>query len=134
MNTGNRLDTPTERESGELQFCELTKAKFKLFLCIQRSPFSNEIKRLEEGHYVFRNSSIAKLSPFLDDVGLLRVGGRLQQTLLSFEEKHPRSIPKGHFGLLLARFQHVLMKHAGVGSLRLFDSDSDSDIFYLIHN
>ena len=111
------LQPHTERESGEFQYCKLTKAKFKLFLCIQRSSFSNEIKRLEEGHSVFRNSSIAKLSPFLDDVGLLRVGGRLQQTLLSYEEKHPLIIPKSHFGLLLVRFQHVLMKHTGVGSL-----------------
>ena len=84
---------------------------------MQRSSFSNEINRLEEGHSVFRNSIIAKLSPFLDDVGLLRVGGRLQQTLLSYEEKHPLIIPKGHFGLLLVRFEHILMKHAGVGSM-----------------
>ena len=66
------LQPHTERESGELQYCELMKAKLKLFLCIHRSSFLSEIKRLEEGHSVFRNSSIAKLSPFLNDVGLLR--------------------------------------------------------------
>ena len=82
------LQPHTERESGELPYCALTKAKLKLFLCIQRSSFLSEIKRLEEGHSVFRNSIMAELSPFLDDVGLLGVGGRLQQTLLSYEENY----------------------------------------------
>ena len=43
--------------------------------------------------------------------------GRLQFSQLSFDEKHPILLPKCHLAVLLVRFQHVLMKHAGVSTM-----------------
>ncbi|UYV80707.1 hypothetical protein LAZ67_19001475 [Cordylochernes scorpioides] len=42
-------------------------------------------------------SPLIKLNPFLDKGGLLRVGGRLDNTFLSFDQKHPISLPKAHY-------------------------------------
>ena len=58
-----------------------------------------------------------RLTPFIADDGLLRVQGRLQFSSLLYDEKHPVLIPKCHLAVLLVRFQHLLMKHAGVGTM-----------------
>ena len=36
-----------------------------------------------------KKSTLYQLDPYVDDAGILRVGGRLRQTNLSFNEKHP---------------------------------------------
>ncbi|KAL5004086.1 hypothetical protein ScPMuIL_017542 [Solemya velum] len=53
----------------------------KLFILkqVQREHFPNEIKCCTEGRAIPKNSSIISLSPFLDENGLLRVGGRLNR-------------------------------------------------------
>ena len=43
--------------------------------------------------------------------------GRLQLSSLPPDEKHPILIPKSHYVVLLIRFQHFIMKHAGVSTL-----------------
>ena len=96
---------------------ELENAKDRIIYCIQRDAYANEIKNLSSGKSISVNSSLHKLDPFLDDKGLLRVRGRLENSELSYDSKHPIIIPKGHFAKLLVRFQHSLMLHAGVDSL-----------------
>ena len=41
-----------------------------------------------------QTSSLFRLDPFLDEKGVLRVGGRLQKAALAYEVKHPIIIPK----------------------------------------
>lgn len=36
-----------------------------------------------------KQSSLYRLDPFIDDSGLLRVGGRLTSASIPYEEKHP---------------------------------------------
>ena len=43
-----------------------------------------------------KSTRLAALSPFKDDDGLLRVGGRLEKADISFETKHPMIIPSKH--------------------------------------
>jgi hypothetical protein len=40
-----------------------------------------------------RNSKLSKLDPFIED-GILRVGGRLDRALISYDAKHPIILPK----------------------------------------
>lgn len=55
-----------------------------------------------------------KLDPFIDDDGLLKIGGRLRNSELSGKEKHPIVIPgRHHVGLLLLRHFHEVVKHQG---------------------
>ena len=48
---------------------------------------------------------------------LLRIKGRLQKSHLSFEEKHPIILPKGHLSVLMVPAQHFRCKHAGVDTM-----------------
>ena len=60
---------------------------------------------------------LARLTPHFEDEGLLRVQGRLQFSSLPPDDKHPILISKRHLLVLLIRFQHFIMKHAGVSTL-----------------
>ena len=40
--------------------------------------------------------SVYKLRPFLDDEGMLRVGGRLQYPTLEYQSKHQLLLPSKH--------------------------------------
>ena len=54
------------------------------------------------------------LAPFFDtDDGLIKVGGRLQLSNLTFGRKHPTLIPDTELGDALIGFLHSLTKHQG---------------------
>jgi hypothetical protein len=52
----------------------------------------NQIKRPRK----VIGSKLISLSPFIDDTGLLRVGGRLKNAPLKYDQKHPLLLPKNH--------------------------------------
>lgn len=59
-------------------------------------------------------SSIYRLDPFIDSVGLLRVGGRLSRAKLNLGVKHPVLLPKsGHVTDLIVRHFHERVRHQG---------------------
>ena len=61
-----------------------------------------------------KNSALYRLDPFIDDDGLLRVGGRLRRSHLGYGEKHPVLIPKGHHvAKLIVRHYHNQVHHQG---------------------
>ena len=60
----------------------------------QRRYFSNELKILGEKGILNKKSSIYNLDPFLDRCGLLRVGGRIQKSIVTEEMKHPGVVSK----------------------------------------
>ena len=63
-----------------------------------------------------RSSSLRTFNPFVDSQGVLRVGGRLEESTLPEEIKHPAIIPKNHpmTTLIIAHF-HAKVKHQGRG-------------------
>ena len=105
------------RKSGDLAREELVQARTTLIGTVQRQELKQECEDLESGSTVSRRSRIHKLSPYMGEDGLLRVRGRLENTELTYEEKHPIIVPKGHFAVLLVRSQHLLLNHAGVNSM-----------------
>jgi hypothetical protein len=58
----------------------------------QNRCFSDVISRLQLRKQLPR--SFRKLNPFLDEQGILRVGGRLARSGLEFEHKHPALLPR----------------------------------------
>ncbi|XP_043469456.1 uncharacterized protein LOC122503094 [Leptopilina heterotoma] len=83
----------------------------------QRECFSEEIKQLAIENSVHSKSDLRSLNPFLDEEGLLRVGGRLTNSNLAFSEKHPIILPKGHHvTILIIHDQHVMNLHGGTQS------------------
>ena len=51
---------------------------------------------------------------FLDDSGVIRVGGRLQHSQLSYDSKHPIVLhPSAHVTRLIIEREHIRLLHAG---------------------
>ena len=55
-----------------------------------------------------------RLQPFLDNQGILRVGGRLRRGHMEYEEKHPAILPKSsRLTTLAIRYYHEKVHHQG---------------------
>lgn len=92
------------------------KAKTIIMKSLQESYYHEEIRDLQDGRTVNRKSSLVKLCPILDGNGVLRVGGRLQASTLSYQEKHPIILPKdAHISKLIIGFYHEKTAHQGRG-------------------
>ena len=72
----------------------LQEAQDLFFKMVQNQLLANEKKHLLEGKMVPRGSSIVKLDPFLDNKGIIRVGGRLKRSCLAKEESYSVILPK----------------------------------------
>lgn len=93
---------------------DLNQIENRLIKLIQAESFE-EIKNLENKKDFDSKSCIKSLDPFLDENGILRVGGRLQQSTLTENEKHPIILPaKHHFTTMLIRHTHIEQGHGGL--------------------
>ena len=82
----------------------------------QRKYSSNELKILEETGILNKKRSIYKLDTFLDRCGLLRVGGRIQKSIVSEEMKHPLLLTrKSEIAVMIIRWCHEKVAHSGRG-------------------
>lgn len=63
---------------------------------VQQEGYDKEIKELSKSNMANNSSKILALNPFLDDAGLLRVGGRLNNADLPYFERHPLILPPKH--------------------------------------
>ncbi|XP_043063178.1 uncharacterized protein LOC122319642 [Drosophila yakuba] len=94
---------------------ELLDAQRRLIRHVQQKSFAREYAQLENRHQLNAKSHLIRFSPFLDDYGVMRVGGRIEQSTLNYNAKHPILIPKDTplAGLLVRHF-HVSYLHTGV--------------------
>ena len=67
-------------------------------------------------------SKLSKLTPFLDDDGILRVGGRIGRSIFSHERKHPTILGSHHLTNVIIRHHHLTFGHGStervLGELR----------------
>ena len=78
----------------------------------QSQDFSQEITSLQKSKPLSKKSKILSLDPFLEG-NLLRVGGRLKNSDLPYEKKHPILLSnKSNFTKLLIKFEHERLLHA----------------------
>lgn len=92
---------------------EIALVKHRLITVAQKMYYPREYECLSNEESISNKSHILTLSPFLDKNGLLRVGGRLGNSGLRYDERHPVIIPeKSHFAELLVRYTHQIMLHA----------------------
>ena len=113
---------------------EFSQAEDIILRSIQFNHFKQDIKTLKklEGNdnqfqdrqsarkrnsIVKVNSNLHKLDPFIDNEGLLRVGGRLRSKTSPYGIKHPVIVlKKSHVTVLLIRqFHHEKQHHQGYG-------------------
>ena len=74
---------------------ELDRAEEEIIKCVQQDRFSEEVIQLRSGKQHTRNNCLRKLNPFVSK-GILRVAGRLQQSLQPFDVQHPIILSSSH--------------------------------------
>jgi len=81
-----------------------------LLRLVQRSHLWDDIKSLQSKVMVHSSRSLASLSPFIDQFGLLRVDGRLRNSSLDFNGRHPIILPRSHL-VTIAIITHFHERH-----------------------
>nr|XP_029717306.1 uncharacterized protein LOC115260532 [Aedes albopictus] len=80
-----RIRFTDSRETSRLVPYEIDRAMRIYVKHVQHLYFESELARLEQKREVSRHSSLHQLNPVLDEHGLIRVGGRLQNSSLSYD-------------------------------------------------
>lgn len=107
------------------KFLRATELRTSLHILIRQAQsvhFKEEIARINKG---IPPQSLQKLLPFVGDLGLLRVGGRLKFANLPYDSRHPVILPKtAHITRVLVEYYHKMYLHAGTRTLKalLFQS------------
>ena len=110
----------------------LQRAELQIIKMAQSEAFQEEIQLLRDVNVKLqvadqditkdkikmmkKSSSLYKLDPFLDEDGVLRVGGRLGKSSVPYDVKYPVILPKkGLVTNLILCHYHQLVKHQGCG-------------------
>ena len=79
-----------------LTLTEIETARTRWLRIIQQQEFTADIQQLKLGRPLPSRSRLLKLHSYLDDQGLLRVGGRLRHSSLPTDAQHQAILPKDH--------------------------------------
>ncbi|XP_035225884.1 uncharacterized protein LOC118198336 [Stegodyphus dumicola] len=101
-------------EEGPLTVLEIQEAEEYWIKQVQRANYFSDIQRLERNNLITPDSKLYSLAPYLDSRGILRVRGRLEQSELIDDEKHPIILPKTKFTELVIFSEHIKVFHSGV--------------------
>ena len=101
----------------------LQEAKTKLVKMVQQRSFKDEFRWLKSlknsndlNKALDKRSKISHLDPLLDGDEVIHVGGRLENSFLNNECKHPILLPKdGKITEFLIKHHHKLAAHSGRG-------------------
>ena len=107
----------------------MQRAEIEIIKSVQRRAFAAEIEQIKAhlntdcssadkraARYLKRASPLYRLNPFVDEQGILRVGGRLPNSDFSEEIKHPVILPKSAVVTsLIVRWCHEQVSHSGRG-------------------
>lgn len=82
----------------KVSISDLRDAENILVRCAQKESFSSELEYLRQkpNSPLPKTSNLRKLAPILGPDGLLRIGGRMQNSNASYNFKHPIILPKRH--------------------------------------
>uniref|UniRef100_A0A8D8YXB4 Integrase catalytic domain-containing protein n=1 Tax=Cacopsylla melanoneura TaxID=428564 RepID=A0A8D8YXB4_9HEMI len=95
-----------------IELCDLQVAETYIFRSIQRSHFVEDFKCLQKGTQC--SPQLRKLDLFLDNDSIIRIGGRLNNSKLGYEQCHPILLPKNnHTVNLIIDHYHKLNLHTG---------------------
>ena len=92
---------------GPLTVDELTKSEIIILKHVQNVHYRRELDCLVHSKSLLTSSAISDLDPFLDEVGLIRVGGRLRRSPAADFCRHPILVPHKHrIAHLIVQFFH----------------------------
>ena len=98
---------------------ELKRAEERVFKLIQQETFPVIHAEKQTFGKTNKVGDLAKFSPFFDNTGIIRVGGRIKHANLSFEQRHPILLSTKHdFVKVLLRDLRLEHNHEGVEYIR----------------
>lgn len=103
---------PWKQQTVSLQ--QIERAETHIHKVQQETAFELEIETLRNEKPVSKGSYLLQLRPFLDEKGLLRVGGRLQYSTLSWHQRHPIILPKDPVTNLIIKHYHINGLHGAL--------------------
>ncbi|XP_063911968.1 uncharacterized protein LOC135128820 [Zophobas morio] len=110
----NYIKSKRNHKRVKLDVHNFEDARNKVIKFIQRQVFAKELNELKTNGVVNTTSAILSLSPFIDNDGIIRVGGRLRHSNFTFAVKHPILLPSNHhFTKLVIQYFHEQQLHAG---------------------
>lgn len=112
-----------------LSATNMNRAEMRWIKIVQRDHFQSELKLLKGRKEVSAQSLLSKLNPFLDENGLIRMNGRVNNNDIE-KQKTAIILPaESHFTKLLIRSVHSNALHGGVQlTLRAL-----RECFWIIH-
>ena len=114
LNLANKRKSKTDGPILDMNL--LQKVETAAIRLYQRRAFQKEIITLENRQTISGQSRIFKLDPFVDNDGVLRVGGRINKANLDYRLKHPILLPKeGQITYTIIIDHHEKVAHAGRG-------------------
>lgn len=109
----NMRQKTNRKSTTYLLVTELNQATQFLIHLYQLQSFSDEIKQLSTHKPISTKSRLLSLCPILDKDNILRVRGRLENSNLPYDVKHPIILPECHLSVILVDAFHTLYLHAG---------------------
>lgn len=107
-------DLNADRGPGPLTSSEIRRALTHWVKTSQLLYFSDDLDRILFNQPIRKTSAIAYLTLFLEDNGVLIVGGRLQNAQLTRDAAHPiMLVQECHLSTLLVRDAHAKTLHGG---------------------
>ena len=88
LRTRRQNESP-ETSNNDIFASDEKRARNYLIKMSQNELFSKSISALLKGDNLEKGDKLTPFTPFLDDDGLLRVGGRLNKAPLTYSAKHP---------------------------------------------
>lgn len=95
-----------QRKDVKLDVCLMKKAEDLLIKKCQRDSFANELSCLKQNKPLVSTSRLLHLTPYLDDSGILRVGGRIDKAVGVERATMRPAILDGHH-----RISRLLVEH-----------------------
>jgi len=93
---------------------EIEQAGLCIIRLAQQVVFGDDWQALDKGKKITSSSKLFSLNPFIAD-RVVRVGGRLANSSLPFNQKHPILLPAGHVAQLIIAGCHGQVSHQGRG-------------------
>ncbi|XP_060871376.1 uncharacterized protein LOC132945621 [Metopolophium dirhodum] len=93
-----------------------TERERSLSIAVQRTQqvYFSDLRKMLKNESMISPPSLAQLAPYVDEKGIIRVGGRLRFASASQDAKHPILLPRSsHLTELIIRHYHLSFLHGG---------------------
>lgn len=110
-----KVENKEEKIDENINTEEIEEALNTCIKIVQEQEFNEEINCLKNNKQVNRTSKLKTLDPYLDEIGILRVGGRLRNANIEENSKHPIILGKNNqlIPLIIAE-AHTTTLHGGM--------------------